>query len=96
MVKWIRSPLEHILSPGACVLLHTLSPNLQYRNTSMDRNKSEAGLTDDSIFFNKESNCRQIKNTFSLSLSALNNESISMSVSYKAWPRLPELYLERT
>lgn len=95
MVKWIRSPLEHRLSSGACVLLHTVSPNLQYRNTSMDRNKSEAGLTDDSIFFNRESNCREIKNTFSLSFSALNNESISISASYKARLHLLELYLER-
>jgi len=76
-------------------LLHTLSPNLQYRNNSVDRNKSEAGLTDDSIFFSRERNYREIKNTFSLSFSALNNESIGVSVSYKSWLRLLELYLER-
>lgn len=71
MVKWIRSPLEHRLSSGACVCYTHYRQIFSTEIPVMDRNKSEAGLTDDSIFFNRESNCREIKNTFSLSFSAL-------------------------
>lgn len=93
MVKRIRSPLEYRLASGACVLLQAPLPNLRYRNTCMKRNKSEAGLTDDSVIFNGESRYREIKNTFSLSFCA-SNETISIAFSFKPWTCLLELYLE--
>lgn len=59
------------------------------QNTSMGRNKSEPGLTNDSVFFNRENNSREIMNSFSPSFSALTKESTRIFVSsfFATFPR---------